>query len=270
MTNFSIIIPTLMQSEDRLRRLLDVLRFIVNGNEVIVVFQGSNYDTYHRICNNYEDINGFKFYKSEKVGISIARNIGIKNSKNEWIVLLDDDVIVLDDFFIKLEANILPSDLFYYGNIYLEGTTKPYVNFSIRGRQLDYFSYNRVCSVALVISRKAFNKIGLFDVRLGTGSYFGSCEESDLILRALKTGIQIKYLPDHNVWHPIPSFPHGKAFRYGAGLGGMYRKHIRSAPPELKFKLILDVIIRVCMLATFMPKRYFFLCGFAMGLYKFK
>lgn len=271
MTNkFAVIIPTLMQNEVALTKLLDNLIPIVNDHEVVIVFQGSNVEAYNRFCNRYGIVRSYVFIKSDEVGISIARNIGIKSSNNEWVVLLDDDVVVKADFFELLEANVDQNQQFYYGNIYIEGTTKPYVNLAIRGHSLNFFSYNRVCSVALVINRKLLNTIGLFDIKLGAGTYFGSCEESDLILRALKSGVEIKYLPEHNVWHPPPFFPLHKMYRYGVGLGGLYCKHFRIAPLKLQVKFLFDISVRLLMLGTFVPRRYVFLYGFVVGFCKFK
>lgn len=269
MHKLSIVIPTLMQCDVALKELLDTLKPIIKQHEVVIIFQGSNLETFSRFCDSYANVDGFVFIKSEKTGISVARNCGIQASKNEWIVLLDDDVIVKNDFIERLELDIDSDDMFYYGNVYIDGSLKRYVNLYVAGRSLDYFSYNRVCSVALVFSKKLIEKIEAFDETLGAGTYFGSCEESDLILRALKNGVEVKYLAGHNVWHPAPSFPLAKIFRYGVGLGGMYKKQFNDAPIALKVKFVGDLLARIVMLVTFAPKRYVFLYGFIVGVWKY-
>jgi glycosyltransferase involved in cell wall biosynthesis len=268
--NFSIVIPTLMLDISRLIDLLNTLRVIINENEVIVVFQGEQLEAYNQLLGKYSDVEEFRFFKSESVGISVARNMGIQNSKNDWIVLLDDDVSVQPSFVSSLESCIHPNDLFYYGNVYIEGSLDRYVNLYIQGRSLSYFSYNRVCSIALVFNKNIIKIIGDFDPRIGAGQYYGSCEESDFILRALNNKIQIKYLKSHDVWHPKVAFPLKKFFSYGVGLGAMYKKHFKNAPTKLKIKFIGDILIRILLLVTMKPKRYVFLLGFLDGLVKFK
>ncbi len=267
---FSIVIPTLLLSVDRIILLLKNLNKIIDENEVIIVFQGNELDAYNKISKEFSSVKKFHFIYSRNIGISVARNMGIEKSKNNWIVLLDDDVSVHEDFFSSLESEINPSDLFYYGNVYVEGSFERYVNFYIKDRPLNYFTYNQVCSVALVFNKNIVKLIGYFDEKLGAGKYFGSCEESDFILRALNNNIEIKYLSKHNVWHPRASFPPKKAFSYGAGLGAMYSKHFRNAHANLKIKFICDILIRIILLVTLKPKRYIFLYGFLNGLVKFK
>jgi len=63
----------------------------------------------------------------------------------------------------------------------------------------------------------------------GAGTPFQSGEETDLLLRAIKGGFQIQYLPSLVIYHPLPprysSAAVTRARLYGAGMGRVLRKH---------------------------------------------
>jgi glycosyltransferase involved in cell wall biosynthesis len=270
MNQYSVIIPTLIYKYERLISLLRILDSIIdNSSEIIIVFQGENLNYLNLLCKEFKK-SVFKFIVSEEIGISVARNIGIYQSTKEWIIFLDDDIYINNDFFVQLNTNINKSYKAFYGNVLIEETNNNFVKYYITNKNINFFSYNRICSVSLVLNRSIFNEIGFFDERLGTGSYFGSSEESDLIIRMLMHKIVIKYLKTHTVWHPFEPFPHNKYFKYGKGLGALYKKYLFNSPIILKLKLIFDLLLRFFLLLTFSPKRYFFLLGALRGFIKFK
>jgi glycosyltransferase involved in cell wall biosynthesis len=76
--------------------------------------------------------------------------------------------------------------------------------------------------------------IGGFDERIGPGSPFGSCEENDLVLRAIHSGWRGWYEFDQRVVHPdktLSPVAVERAFAYGAGMGYALRKH--RVPPSV-------------------------------------
>lgn len=59
--------------------------------EIIIVDDGSTDNTY-RLCIDYaEKDNRIKVIKTDNQGVSAARNVGINNSKGDYIVFVDDD-----------------------------------------------------------------------------------------------------------------------------------------------------------------------------------
>jgi glycosyltransferase involved in cell wall biosynthesis len=77
--------------------------------------------------------------------------------------------------------------------------------------------------------------VGSFDEELGVGAStrFGSGEETDYLIRTIKLGFKIEYLPDLVVFHPNPTLYNrnhcSKAFRYGLGMGRVLSKHRYAA-----------------------------------------
>lgn len=85
--------------------------------------------------------------------------------------------------------------------------------------------------------RDWLDRVGPFDENMGVGSasWYGACEESDLLLRILEAGGQINYDPSLVVLQEEPRDDVDEAFvrkmlSYGCGQGHLWRK--RSLPPS--------------------------------------
>lgn len=109
--NFSIIIPTNNRSLFLRKCLKSVINSLIEGSltrnsEVIVVSSGSyeNENIIKEIICEYKDkkINILSLYNDEK-NISKSRNIGVKHSKNNHLVFIDDDIVVKPTFFEGLK-----------------------------------------------------------------------------------------------------------------------------------------------------------------------
>ncbi|MCF6331352.1 MAG: glycosyltransferase [Sulfurimonas sp.] len=83
----SIIIPTYNRYEFLKRALTSVYAQTYLPNEVIIVDDGST-DNTSQIKIEFPHA---KYIYQKNAGVSSARNLGIKNSSNEWIAFLDSD-----------------------------------------------------------------------------------------------------------------------------------------------------------------------------------
>jgi GT2 family glycosyltransferase len=78
-------------------------------------------------------------------------------------------------------------------------------------------------SYCIFLELDVVERVGLFDSTLGVGSgtEWGAGEESDYLLRALKLGYRIKYLPNLKVVHPDKTLaatgPRFQAYARGHG-----------------------------------------------------
>lgn len=90
--------------------------------------------------------------------------------------------------------------------------------------------WHRGVSATMFLRSPLLKQVGRFDeeLGLGAGTPFQSGEETDLLLRAIKKGFQIQYLPSLVVFHPLASaHANGAVMRarlYGAGMGRVLRK----------------------------------------------
>ena len=86
--DISIVIPTYNRCELLKRAINSVLDQTINVKEIIIVDNGSTDNTYEMISSLFPEIT--YIYENRK-GVSIARNVGIKNCDSTWIAFLDSD-----------------------------------------------------------------------------------------------------------------------------------------------------------------------------------
>lgn len=87
-----------------------------------------------------------------------------------------------------------------------------------------------VSSATLFLTRRTLEAVGGFDEQLGigAGTGWGGGEDVDLVVRCLRSGFKICYIPTLQVYHPDPRGGYGDPERghlYGAGMGKVLRKH---------------------------------------------
>jgi len=266
----SIIMPSYNPNISNIIKTLEAIFDNIGNYEVILVLQKTASKNIKILDHHFQNEIKLKIINDAGIGISRARNKGVKLSVGNWILLLDDDVYIKSNIIKILENNLATNELFYYGNALVKGTNEHYVRFYITGKDIDIWSYNRVCSISLIINKEVFSRIGYFDEQLGSGTEYGSSEESDLILRALFNNIKIKYLDDYMIYHERAKHSLLKVEKYALGGGALYRKHIANFNIRLYNKLLIDLIIRFLFLFTFQKKRYVFLRGFFRGFFNYK
>ena len=86
--DISIVIPTYNRCELLKRAINSVLDQTINVREIIIVDNGSTDNTYEIISSLFPEIT---YIYEERKGVSIARNVGIKNCNSTWIAFLDSD-----------------------------------------------------------------------------------------------------------------------------------------------------------------------------------
>lgn len=103
--NFSIVIPTKNRERDLLECIKSILKQTALPNEVIVVDDGN-------ISNSVEDsIQSllsssnirFRYFKKDIPGSAESRNLGAQKASGEIILLLDDDVILRENYITLLK-----------------------------------------------------------------------------------------------------------------------------------------------------------------------
>ena len=99
----SVIIPTYNEEEDILKVLEHTASLEYKNKEVIVVDSGSTDNTreiVEKFSKKYRFVRLIKQKKRE--GVSSARNLGIKESKGQILIILNADVLLLPDFIKKI------------------------------------------------------------------------------------------------------------------------------------------------------------------------
>ena len=86
--DISIVIPTYNRCELLIRAINSVLDQTIDVREIIIVDNGSTDNTYEMISSLFPEIT---YIYEKRKGVSIARNLGIKNCNSTWIAFLDSD-----------------------------------------------------------------------------------------------------------------------------------------------------------------------------------
>jgi len=152
-------------------------------------------------------------------GLSHARNRGIRESRGESIVFVDDDVFFSPNWLTTLASTLKRhTDALCIGGkvavhfdsgqpqwidddmLWIYGITR-YGDYE---RELHFPEIPRGGNMAF--RRTVFEQIGMFHTSLGRkGHNLLSCDENHFLLRAAKKNVKVIYSPDMQIFHRIPA-----------------------------------------------------------------
>tara|TARA_Y100000385_G_scaffold124527_1_gene129440 strand:- start:9260 stop:10195 length:936 start_codon:yes stop_codon:yes gene_type:complete len=160
-----------------------------------------------------------KYFLELQQGLSYARNRGIKEAKGDVIIFVDDDAILDENYFEKLDYYfITEKETMAIGSkIFLKyESPKPplwenkhlnslHAYFNL-GNKKKYFSKSKYpIGTNMSFRKEVFEKIGDFNVTLGrVKSGLGGGEEKDIFMRMYANKMKVLYVPDAIVHHRIP------------------------------------------------------------------
>ncbi|MBQ9514330.1 MAG: glycosyltransferase family 2 protein [Clostridia bacterium] len=132
------------------------------------------------------------FISSPDRGLSKSRNLAIKKSDADILVVSDDDEEFSDGFYeeIKKAYGLLPkADVIIFD---VHGRPR---NFGDKPKKLSKLQLLKVCSVRITFkSEKIKDKI-FFDERLGAGTENGAGEENKFLFDCYRKGLKIYHYP---------------------------------------------------------------------------
>lgn len=202
---YSVIVPVFNRPAEVDELLGSLCKQTLKDFEVIVVEDGST-EKSDTVCDQYKDSLDLKYYYKENTGPGPSRNYGAERSNGEYLIILDSDVIVPENYLenIQKELDREPCDAF-------GGPDRAHESFSpiqkainyamtsffttggIRGgkQKMDKF-YPR--SFNMGIQKYVFQRVGGFDnIRYG--------EDIDLSTRLFEAGYDCRLFPDAFVYH---------------------------------------------------------------------
>ena len=232
----SVVICT-CNREDMLKKLLvAVSNLKIPGGlyfEVLVIDNNST-DNTATVVNNFSmpDSIHLRYIFETQQGLSYARNRGIQESKGDFIIFWDDDVIPCRDYLhlLKIGLEKLPNASAFGGKIIGIYPNKPnwFITegpYKLRGilgsydlGTDDHFlkeSEEMPVGANMIFRKDVFGKIGVFRTDLGRrkgSKYILGGEETDLCLRIINAGLQIGYLADATVKHYVDTSRFSKKY----------------------------------------------------------
>lgn len=246
--NVSVVIPTFNRKPILMKCLRSLenqkLNSLVKSYEVVVIDDGSTDGTCNWIKNNNEELSHVVLYQQEHGGPALGRNLGIMKSKNQIIIFIDSDLIVLNDFIIQ-HVNKLSYAWKKYGkNCFTYGSVINTSNFESpesENYKLTDISFAYFATGNVAISRDLLLKVGLFDT---TFSLYG-WEDLELGERLKKLGTKLIKCPMAVGFHWHPPFTYDqldiliKQEKERAKMALLfYRKH-----PNLRVKFAIQLTI---------------------------
>ena len=180
-TDLSVVVPTFNRAGTINRAINSVLSQTFKADEIIIVDDGSTDSTREIIMQNYPMV---KYFWQKNMGVSSARNFGIKIAKGDWIAFLDsDDEWAPQKLMNQMKAlSENPVLKICYTN---ETWIRNGVQVNQKKKHAKHGGYIfRFClplclisPSSVIIHRSIFEEVGLFDETLHV------CEDYDLWLR---------------------------------------------------------------------------------------
>jgi GT2 family glycosyltransferase len=219
-----------------------IARTAIDGDFELVIIDQTEDDASCAGVDGLLAHSAVRYYKMERRGLSAARNVGIRLSRGELIVITDDDcevpaswlqtlleVFQRDRRTALVFGNVVPGRFdAARGFIPCYARAQPFVGSSVACK-------NQIEGIGacMAFRRELWERLGGFDEMLGAGQRFPAAEDADFALRALRKGFQVCETPDVEVTHHgFRTWDEGKTVSrgYWYGTGAMFAKHVRLAP----------------------------------------
>lgn len=202
---YSVIIPVYNRPDEVDELLQSLTRQSFKDFEVIIVEDGSSVPC-KNVADRYQDILNIRYYSKPNSGPGQTRNYGAERSRGEYLIILDSDCILPEDYFQEVEKELqeTPADAFGGPDRAHASFTdvQKAINYSmtsffttggIRGgkKKMDKF-YPR--SFNMGVHREVYEALGGFSrMRFG--------EDIDFSIRIFKGGYRCRLFPGAWVYH---------------------------------------------------------------------
>lgn len=180
--------------------------------------------------------------------LSAARNVGLHHAQGAWVGFPDDDCWYEPNMLEQLSSAFTSKET-------ISGVVARWAEWSEPTELPHHFTWTRyrifrdrlAVSFMLFLRRSLFERIGGFDPLLGIGQWFGAAEETDLMMRVLRSGALVEFHPSAVVHHPLKESRNTTVGRLNArqrerGTGAIYAKH--GLPPMVIARGLVAPVLR--------------------------
>ena len=199
--------------------------------EVIVVDQNDQIDLVP-ILGKYENrLPHLLHVKTPEKGLAKSKNKGLELAHGRIVTFPDDDCMFYEDTVYKALTFLKerPEIDVVYGRIFDRNTNRNIMReWFVGDKKLNPFNFHLNYSAITCFSKR---KDLLFDTHFGVGAFYGSGEELDYIVSALKKNLNVIYTSGIEVWHPelnVNTMTADKVYRYACGYAAVLRKHVST------------------------------------------
>lgn len=214
MNKVSIIMLTFNQLTDTKKTLESLFNTTKCDYELIFVDNGSKDGTIKFLEKLKEEKGNIKIIKNDiNLGFAKANNQGIKIAKGEYVLLLNNDVILSRNWLEKLVI-CMESDknIGVVGPLTNHAVGQQVINYTFSKKNNDVLKFaeiinmkysgvyehtHRIIGFCMLIKREVIDQVGLLDERFGPGGF----EDYDYCLRVNQHGYKIMIAKDVFVYH---------------------------------------------------------------------
>ncbi len=209
--------------------------------KVLIVNNNSTDNTAQLLDGFIKRYDNLSVFNEPKQGLGYAKNAGMNASTTEWIVFLDDDAKVPNDFVKKALTNINNDNFICFGGVYLPwykyGKPKWFHDkyASNKGKLLEFntLKKNFISGGIMAIKKSVLHKFGGFPTNLGmSGNKIAYGEETLLQIRMRNSGLEIGYDPNWVIFHLVNRYKLSPwwfiktGFASGSGVWMTYEEHV--------------------------------------------
>lgn len=227
---FSLIVATYGRYIEVVNFLESILKSDYDSKfiEIIIVDQNDKINL-NPVIEKYAGVLNIVHIKSNKKGLSLNRNMGLKKATGDILAFPDDDCEYLnttlkeiDEYFNSNDCDLIMGRIVERdGSDSLRKWPKKYIkinkrNFYTKSSSVTIFFKSSTCKVN-------------FNDALGAGARYGACEDADLIYKTIKENKKVMYNPNIKIYHPhydsSYNMSNEKIFSYGLGFGAMIKSN---------------------------------------------
>jgi len=211
---------------DEIIILLDSLLLQSYKNFELIIIDQNDDDRVEKIYNQYKERLDLRYYRCDKKGLSLGRNIGLEYVSGGIVAFPDDDCEYEADTLEKtvgfFEKN--PDYSFYTCNTKEKNGNNAVLETGRKDCDIGICNFLSVGISFTIFVRSEAIAGFLFDEQLGVGTVFGSAEESDLLLYLIKNKRKGKYHAAHYIYHPGKTETPQRVYSYSLGFGALFKK----------------------------------------------
>ena len=272
---YSVIIPVYNRPDEVDELLQSLTRQSFKDFEVIIVEDGSSVPC-KNVADRYQDILNIRYYSKPNSGPGQTRNYGAERSRGEYLIILDSDCILPEDYFQEVEKELqeTPADAF-------GGPDRAHASFTDVQKAINYSMTSFFTTGGIRGGKKKMDKFYPRSFNMGVrqevyqalGGFsrmrFG--EDIDFSIRIFKGGYTCRLFPGAWVYHKRRT-DFRKFFKqvHNSGIAriDLYKKY----PESLKLVHLLPAVftvgvVMVLLVAFICPWSLLLLALFAVVIF---
>lgn len=222
--------------------------------DLVVVDQNPDPTTVSRALASAGLRDGVLHLRCPKVSLSYARNVGLQHARGRGLAFPDDDCEYPPDLLDRVCAHLRSPP---GGSA---GICFRFTGDRIRpsdARVEPFTSMGRAISFSFFLDRERLAAAPAFSERLGVGTYFGACEETEFLMRVLPRGAHLALDQGQPIRHPPKCAVSAQRERsYGRGFGALAKTLLLRGPRHLPMaaKLLLGPAARLVVSAALLRR----------------